>query len=140
LINAAAQNAIIIANGHRKTIHDVEGVFVQLFPGLTQQVEQGPEMVSQTMPAPIEAAFGEHTRNIPSFLQKAARSFVIPTKEQGSYEGRGHYFGIAHLTLRIFDMIHSFQKIITQAINCYNLGVHVFLLESSGLGSYNFTR
>ena len=71
---------------------------------------------------------------------KTARSFVITAKEQGGYKRCGHDFGIAHLALRIFEMVHSFQKIVTQAINCYNLGVQVFLLESSGFGTYNFTR
>jgi hypothetical protein len=37
-------------------------------------------------------------------------------------------------------MVKCFQHIVTQAINCYNSGVHVFLLASCGLVTNNFTR
>jgi len=34
---------------------------------------------------------------------------------------------IRHLALGIISMMKGFQHIVTQAINCYNSGVHVFL-------------
>lgn len=43
-----------------------------MFPGLTQQVEQGLEMVSQTMPAPVEATFCEDVRNTQLFAESSA--------------------------------------------------------------------
>ena len=79
------------------------------------------------MQSPIEATFAQHVRNIAFFLKIFPRKLKIPSKIQCRYDRSRHYFGVAHLTLRVFMMMKSFQHIIAQAKHCYNLAVHVIL-------------
>jgi len=123
-----AADAVVIAGSHRKAVQDVDRMFIQLLPGLAQQVEQGQKQFCFLMPAPVEATFTEHVRHIAHLPQEGASLLVVSAKEQSGNNRSSHDFCIAHPALWIFVMVKCFQKVVTQAINCYNLGVHVFLL------------
>jgi hypothetical protein len=92
------------------------------------------------MQTTIEATFAQHLGNVALTSQKLAGVFEVPGKTQCGDNRSGHDFCISHLALWIFVMSHSFEHIVTQAKDCYNLVVHVFSWVSRGLGTNNFTR
>jgi hypothetical protein len=51
---------------------------------------------------------------------------VIAAKIKRSNDRSAHHFSIAHYTLLIFLMMKTFQHIVNQTKNGYNLGVHEF--------------
>src|ERR1051326_2289105 len=75
------------------------------------------------MLATVETTFLQHGWNVTMFFQKRPRLFQVPSKEGRCHNRSGHDFRITHLTLDIFMMMKSFQNIVTNAINGYNLTV-----------------
>lgn len=92
------------------------------------------------MQAEIEAALGKRVREIAVVMQKATGGFPVAPKVEHSNDGSRHHFSIAHLALPIFVMVKGFQKVVTQAISCYNLGVNVVSWFCFGFVTFNFTR
>src|SRR5690242_3511673 len=76
------------------------------------------------MQATAETTLTQETGNIAVLLQKPIALRIVPAKVQGCYQGDGHHLGIAEATLPIFPMVQGHQHIGTNAIDCYNLGVH----------------
>jgi hypothetical protein len=140
MIEMATANPIIVTCGKGKAIDDINRAGVQLFPGLTQQVEQGQEQICDPMPSTIEATFPQHMGNIAIFLQVMPRLLKVPAEVQYSHDRRSHYFGVADLALWVFVMAQGFQHVVTKAKDCDNLGVHAILRFSVGSSTINFTR
>jgi hypothetical protein len=114
-------------SGNGKAVDHVNQVGVQLFPGLTQQAEQGLEQICDPMQPTIETALAQHFRNIAIFLQVLQRLLEVPAKVQRSHNRRRHHFGIPNLALWVFLMMQCFQHIVTKTKDCYNLSVHAIL-------------
>ena len=92
---------------------------------------------------------GSASRSIPSgFVEWQAGTsdedsfaFSIAAKVQSRHNRGGHDFGVTHSALRVFGMMQTLQKIITQTINDYNLCVHgVSSLSLYGVVTYNCSR
>src|SRR4030067_334137 len=120
-------DTIVVATRNRETVDHIDRVAIQLLPGFTQQTEQSQEQIRIAVPATIEAALPQHVGNVAFRLEHSASFLQIPAIIQSRHDRSGHDFRIRHLTLRIISMVKRFQHIVTQAINCYNSGVHVFL-------------
>lgn len=148
LLAFGAQAAVIIASCHRVAVQDLHRLRVLVFPILTQGAELGPDQRVQVMQATVacpgglarEAALTEQTGNVALIGQGVARSFKVPGKKQGGHKHGGHDLRIAHLTLGIFVMVKSFQHVVTQTINRYNLGVQGFTCKWFGFVTHQFTR
>ena len=69
-----------------------------------------------------------------------AGKFAVPAELQGGDDRSRHDLGIRHLALGILIVMQDFEHIVAQALDCYNLGVHVISSVSFGLGNYNSTR
>ena len=91
------------------------------------------------MQTPIEATFTQHVGHIALGLQHMPGLLKIAAKAQRSQNGGGHYFGFRHLTLRIIAIKERFEHIITQTKDRYNLNVHRFTCNWSGLVTFQFT-
>ena len=121
-VKMASANAIIVACSYRKTIHHVNRVLVQRFPGFTQQAEQHQEQIGYSMIPPIETTFSQHLGNIAVFPHVCSGFLHIPAKVQRCDDGSRHHFSIADLALGVFKMMERFQQIVTKAKNCYYSG------------------
>jgi hypothetical protein len=60
-----------------------------------------------------EATFSQYVGYIPFGQQQMTGLLKVPTKAQSCQDGRGHDFGIGHLTLGILVMMKSFRHIVT---------------------------
>jgi len=54
----------------------------------------------------------------------SARQSTSLSVLRGEEELHCHHFGVAHLALRVFSMMHGLEHIVTQAIHDYNLNLH----------------
>ena len=87
------------------------------------------------MQTTMEAASTQPMRHTVIRTQKLASHPKVASKVQHRDNRRGHHFCIAQLALSIFDVIQSFQQIVTQAKYEYNLSVHAFLRFCFGLST-----
>ena len=83
----------------------------------------------------IEAVSTQPMRYIVILTQKLASHTKVASKVQRRDNRRGHHFCIAQQALSIFDVMQSFQQIVTQAKYEYNLCVHTFLRFCFGLST-----
>jgi hypothetical protein len=126
-IEMGATNAVVVTRCHRKTVNNVDRAGIQFLPDFAQQAKQGQEQSSNPVQTPVETALFQHVWNVAIFLKMCSGFLHVPPKVKSRYDSGCHDFGIRHLALLIFVMMNSLQHIVTQAINCYNLAVHVIL-------------
>ena len=101
-VEAAPSDAEIVAHGNRTTVHNVLCVGIGLLMQLRKQSKQGkPQCFWHGMKSAVEAALGEHFRNVAMLFEKETTALLIAVKEGGGNEGDGHDFGGRHLGLRV---------------------------------------
>lgn len=135
-----ATDTIVIAGGDGKAIDNIDRVSIQRFPGLAQRRKQVQKQLRSPMQTTIQSTLREGFWNIAMIMQKTSSRFKVAPEVQHGNDCQCHYFCIAHLALPIFVMVKCLQKVVTQAINCYNLVVHVVTWFGFGLVTFNFTR
>jgi hypothetical protein len=111
-------------------------LLVEFLPDFSEQVEQGEKQIMNAMQSSIEATFPQHVGNVAFYPKHMAGLLKVSAKAQGSHDGRGHDLGIRHLTLRVIAIVKSFQHIVTQTKDSYNLSVHRFTCNWYGLVTF----
>lgn len=129
MMQLASANAVVIADGNRKTINAVDRFRIQGFPRFAQDGEEREEQIAHTMQASIEPTLAEHLGNEALFFQIRACRFKIGAIEQGCHNRGGNHFGspIGHLRLRVFVPVQTFEQIDAKTVNGYNADLQGFL-------------
>jgi len=109
---------------------------IKYLPVFAQREKEGRKQLGNSMQTTIEAVSNQHMRNIVILTQKLASHTKVASKVQHRDNRRSHHFCIAQLALSIFDVLQSFQQIVTQARYEYNLSVPAFLRFCFGLSTY----
>jgi hypothetical protein len=92
---------------NRSTIHHIYVVMNQGFPDVPSQFAQENQRGFQPMESATKAALTQHLGHIGMWFEHPASTFKIPTKEERRRKGRRQHLGSAHLTLRVFVMLHG---------------------------------
>src|ERR1051325_4665240 len=78
------------------------------------------------MQAAIELALAQHAWDVARVCEQRAGRFKVAPEVECCDKGGGHYFGVAHLALRVLVVLEGLQKIIAKAVYCQYRVVHRF--------------
>jgi hypothetical protein len=92
--------------------------------GFRPRAEEDFKERRQVVQAAAGATLAEHSRDVARMVQHRSRLAKVASEVAHGNEGDGHPFRVAHSALRVFAMPSGFQKVVTSAINGYNLFVH----------------
>jgi len=95
---------------------------------LGQPRKQGQEVLLDPVQPSIQPTATQHRRDVGLLLGQRSGAFDVAAKAACSHDGCRHHFGVTHLALAVFDVMHRFQQVVAQTVNGYDLGVHERLL------------
>jgi hypothetical protein len=80
-IDLGSSNPSIIADGNRYTINHGDGISLQSFPDLSEQIAYTHKGFVQLMESATQPTLAQHMRDIAVLLQHGSRTFMIAAKK-----------------------------------------------------------
>jgi hypothetical protein len=114
---ALASAPIVVTDGNGHPVHPIHRLMVPLLEDLSQGRKQNAYQRTHARQAPVEAAPTQHVWDTALFAQMGTHTLTVAANIKHGYDG-------CHSSNPVHQMMQRPQPIVTDAIDCDNLGIH----------------
>ncbi len=140
LIDATAQDAVVVADGHRHAVNHIDLLTVLLLEVGAELGKEGLVVGAHPLQTTAETTATQVNLDVALLIEHLVAQCLVAAEEHRCHQGNRHHLCIADAALRVVPMVRCLQQIVTQTVDKYNVSVHEGLQGLVfGLVAYNRT-